>query len=132
MRPGRMRFSVRGMMLAGIVVAVLLGGVAIPAWRHIEYGRKAALHAEAARRCRRLGGFITHHPVSSEYDLAVGPTEAQLKADAEAQAEVDRQGAWYFGLAERHEALAARYAAASARPWEALPPDPGNVPFPDR
>jgi hypothetical protein len=122
-----MRFSVRGLMLAGIVVAVLLGGVAIPAWRHIEYGRKAELHAEAARRCRRLGEFIARNSSLSE---PLGPTEAQKADYEEFRAEIDRQEAWYIGLAERHEALAARYAAAAARPWEALAPDAAALPSP--
>jgi hypothetical protein len=107
MRVPRMRFTVRRIMVAAAVVAVLLA-VAPFRQRSATYHRKALEHS-------RLVGVSREN---AQVQLAAWPEHPEVRALMEASAaEFERLAVWHADLAEK-------YRRAASRPWEMMPLDP--------
>ena len=97
MRLPRVRFTVRCMMVAVAVVAVVFGGV------HLR--QRANLYREKARQHAQMESII-----AAVYALSI-PPDPQL-------APLNAARHTY------HAAMRAKYDRAASRPWEYVPPDP--------
>ena len=99
MRVPRVRFTVRRMMVAVAIVAIIMGAVDL--WQNsVSYRSKIAHHAQMER--------------SSVFVIGGDDTPAAH----EELARVSR--AW----TEHHATLRRKYERAAARPWKYVPPDP--------
>jgi hypothetical protein len=107
MRLPSVQFTVRRMMVAVAVVAVLLG-VGPFRQRSAKYQRKAVEHA----------GQVGVSNENAKVQLAAGRKHPEIRVLMEASAaEWERLAAW-------HADLAKKYSHAASRPWETLPLDP--------
>jgi hypothetical protein len=95
MRLPRVRFTVRQMMVAVAVVAMLFGGV---------QGMK--------RRQERLSSLARHHGVKM---LEGGSLSMVLSQE---------HGRYFFAKRVWHERMHRKYRLAAARPWRHVEPDP--------
>jgi hypothetical protein len=103
----RVRFTVRQMMVAVAVVAVLLG-VGPFRQRSATYHRKALEHT-------RLVGVSKEN---AKVQLAAWREHPEVRALLEASAaEYELLAAWHADLAEK-------FSHAASRPWETVPLDP--------
>jgi hypothetical protein len=107
MRLPRVQFTVRRMMIAVAVVAILLG-VGPLRRRSASYHRKALEHA-------RLVGVSKEN---AKVQRTAGRDHPEIRPLMEASA------AELEGMAEWHSDLAEKYSRAASRPWETMPLDP--------
>jgi hypothetical protein len=130
MRLPRVRFTVRRMMIAVAVVAVLIG---------------VGLHVERAIRFSRLStNYVEFAAMYAEYESILRKRERNHRELAEreresadkfqrsssvelwrrlAQEDTDRADK-FKSLAEYHSRMKAKYQAAARRPWLDVEPDP--------
>jgi hypothetical protein len=104
MRLPRLRFSVRSLMVAVLVVAVSIESVRL-ARRSSEYGEKARLHASLAR---------TYSVAPSTLNLGSNLTQADRDELFE---EIRR-------VRDYHARIEEKYAHLARRPWLSAEPDP--------
>jgi hypothetical protein len=125
MRLPRVRFTVRRLMIAVAVVAVLIGA-GISVRRSIFLSREAAACSGFESFWRDQGHYS--RKAAEDYSrIAKMSTDSNfaselrgLARDSAEQAEHDVERADYFGR------LKAKYEAAVRRPWLSVEPDPPN------
>jgi hypothetical protein len=108
MRLPRVRFTVRRMMIAVAVLALLLAIAASLLRRSLAYQRAASLHRDAAMECAQSLGKIP----TGNYDLRTELRHNNLML---------RRMEWHFNVR-------AHYLSVVRRPWIAVEPDP---PYPE-
>jgi hypothetical protein len=109
MRLPRFRFTVRRLMVAMAIVALLLGG-GILGRRSLDYRRLAAFHEQMEQRKERAvrGIEILARAANDPADAAAARRDAAYEAQ----------------IGRHHAALKAKYLRAASRPWLPVPPDP--------
>jgi hypothetical protein len=106
MRLTRVRFTIRGLMVAIAILAVVLGIVDGVRRRRESFARRARMYAQKARdEIRDAENYqITRRGSEFGYDA--------------------RTTAAHYELVEHYWALQEKYDQAAARPWRLIAPDP--------
>ena len=135
MRVPRVRFTVRRMMVAVAIVAVVMGAT-IEAKRFGRLSRQYQRKAIASAREERLWHRALRGGMASEVEAqqlsAVLRAKDQDLADLWAEAASESSGA-VRGVREivaHHARLRRKYEHAASRPWESVAPDPREPPLP--
>lgn len=113
----RVRFTVRRLMVAVAVAAVLMGLVA-QGLRRASLLRLADYHAREARRYRTI--VVSSASVAADYRAGRPGLEGDYEAGARLYSDQVR---WFGPLADHHEALRGKYERAARRPWLPVEPD---------
>ena len=122
MRLPRVRFTVRGMLIAVASIALLMGGLRL-VWLRSVYRKAALAHAAYENLARTLQSMVENDGKDErELAIAIGmkvaPESEAVRAKRAADASVNQK------TAEYHATLKQKYERAASRPWVALAPDP--------
>jgi hypothetical protein len=114
-----MRFTIKRIMLAVAVLALIMGGLRI-VWLRDGYQKTAAYYAMMENLHRDFVRFV-EESARAEQELARAFGDKALREDKEQQAAeargIQRQADYYAAL--RH-----KYQRAARRPWNFVGPDP--------
>ena len=143
MRPPRVRFTIRRILLVVAIVALLLTGGEMRA-RSRNFNRQAVAHAAEEEQCRHVlevrAGDIDddlqeEKDCLKQAESTVGGACHTLWVDLAARArervEQDRQQlAALREQRDHHRTLKEKYEWAAAHPWERVGPDPPELQYP--
>jgi hypothetical protein len=118
----RVRFTVRGMMIAVASVALFMGGLRL-LWVRSVYRKAAIAHAAYENLARTLQTMVENEgenerELLAAFGMKVEPESEAVKAKRSADARVNLRAAEY------HAALKHKYEKAASRPWAPIAPDP--------
>jgi hypothetical protein len=122
MRQPRVRFTVRGMLIAVASVALLMGGLRL-LWLRSVYRKAALAHAAYENLARTLQRMVENdgqeeRELEIAFGMKVEPQSEAVKAKRAADARMNQE------TAEYHAALKHKYERAASRPWVPIAPDP--------
>jgi hypothetical protein len=122
MRLPRVRFTMRGMLIAVASVALLMGGMRL-LWLRSVYRKAALAHATDENLARTLQRMVKNEGKDErELEIAFGikvqPESEAVTAKRAADTRVNQK------TAEYHAALKQKYEKAASRPWVPIAPDP--------
>jgi type II secretory pathway pseudopilin PulG len=128
MSPLRLRFTVREMLIATAIIALLMGAGRL-LWLSSVYRKAALAHAAAENLARTLQSAVENEgdavrELQVAFDVQVEPDSEADKARRAAAVRVNQK------TAEYHAALKHKYERAAAHPWMPIDPDP-HPPEPD-
>ena len=123
MRVPRVRFTVRRMMVAVAVVALV---VWLEMWRRrVPFCRQQALRCAAAQRSH-LGLAGSHERIAALYRTHPADPQAVVRYDIE-QSVIFTLGAWSErAKAKRAAGRAEAFRRAATYPWSPMPPEGGD------
>lgn len=122
MRLPRVRFTLRGMLIAVAGIALAMGGLRL-LWLRNVHRNAAQAHAAYENLARTLQRTVEDER-KAERELKIGfgmkvePESDAVKAKRAADAKVNQK------TAEYHAALKYKYERAAGRPWVRIAPDP--------